>query len=215
MLDYIAAVVAALVPIDVLEEVGKHTMPAVRARDRRTALIRILVAVFDPAFIFNCRRACSNRQPVDTERRRPLFGERNRLALARHRIFVDLVGKDDAHRAPRKVVRATSASQRQKAAGERLEQQRLVGIACLACPDDLAQDGRHTNQRADTFLAELLGCILLRLQQQDRARIEVREVPEDVFEQSRLQQLGAHHRGDHMHTRLGDRQHRAAGDLDR
>src|SRR5258708_38710418 len=49
------------VPLDVLEKLREHTVPAVRAGERCAALVRLRIARFDPAPSLDGRRAHADR----------------------------------------------------------------------------------------------------------------------------------------------------------
>jgi hypothetical protein len=169
----VALAVLTLLPFDVLEEVRELPVPAMRAFDRGSALVRFEVARLDPALVLDGRRAHPNRQPV-RELGRALVADVDRIALAGDRIFVDLVIHDDADRAPRQVVRAAGADQGEEAAGERLVEKGLLGLPGLHGTDQLAQDRRGVDHRSDALFRELLGRVFLRLHQEHGARIQGR-----------------------------------------
>ena len=207
------ATIVALGPLHVAEELEELAVAAGRARHRGAPLIGAEPALLDPALAGDRGRAHPDRQGARLEGREALVAQADRVALAGGDVLVDLVVHHDAHRAARQVVGRARAHQSQEAAREGLVAQRLFGRARLARTHQLAQHGRGFDQRADALLGEPLGRRVLRLHHEHGARVEVGEVAEDVLQERRLQELGAHHGGEHPHARLGDGEHRPARDL--
>ncbi len=99
-------------------------------------------------------------------------------------------------------------------AGELLVRQGRAGVLRLGVAEQVAQHLRVADHGRQPVLREGLGCVVLRLDDQDGARVDVDEPSEDILDHGGLEQLRARHQRDLADAGLGRREHRTARHLD-
>ena len=190
--------VGVALPLDAVRLVGapfqRLQIGAVRARDVEAAAVAGQVARFDAAEVLGGGRA-GQQALAAGEGGLAGFGQLDRVALAVdvHRVAVDLVQEQVAHRHAAQARGAVGAGDGHEAAGELFEQ-RGVGVVAAAVFAHLAAQHRaFFDHRRQALAAVALGHVDRGLHDHHRARVAVDQVAQPVGANGRLAGLRAPH----------------------